>query len=124
MLKRGGSAHLPGGVISTAEGGLAVECPACPHPGRNSPVNLDDIPAEKRYFFLPHLILKISGPPLTNSDRWLHAVFLAIDANFRLKLKARGVNDPELGSGWAYFVGQTEYAQHLNTYEDEKNVSP
>jgi hypothetical protein len=47
---------------------------------------------------------------------------LAIDANFRLKLKARGVNDPELGSGWAYFVEQIEYAEHIKKFFDQKEV--
>ena len=35
ILKRGGAAHHPGGVESVPDGGMAVECPACPHPGRN-----------------------------------------------------------------------------------------
>ena len=35
MLKRGGGAHHPGGVESLPDGSMAVECPACPHPGRN-----------------------------------------------------------------------------------------
>jgi hypothetical protein len=37
LLKRSGRAHDPGGVEATKPGDLAVECPACPHPGRNLP---------------------------------------------------------------------------------------
>lgn len=35
ILKRGGAAHHHGGVESLPDGSMAVECPACPHPGRN-----------------------------------------------------------------------------------------
>ncbi len=35
--KRSGRAHDPAGVKATAPGQCAVECPACPHPGRNLP---------------------------------------------------------------------------------------
>jgi CxC2 like cysteine cluster associated with KDZ transposases len=35
QLRRGGCAHVVGGLSSLPKGSLAVECPACPHPGRN-----------------------------------------------------------------------------------------
>lgn len=39
---------------------------------------------------------------------------LAIDANFRLKSKDRGVsNDPPLGPGWAYLVDPIPYHEQL-----------
>lgn len=53
---------------------------------------------------------------------WLFALFIAIDANFRLKLKARGIKDPELGSGWAYFVEQTEYEKHVRKHFTDVDV--
>jgi hypothetical protein len=37
MLKRAGRGQDPAGVDATAQGELAVECPACPHPNRNLP---------------------------------------------------------------------------------------
>jgi hypothetical protein len=37
MLKRAGRGHDPEGVAATKPGSLAVECPACPHDGRNLP---------------------------------------------------------------------------------------
>jgi hypothetical protein len=55
--------------------------------------------------------------------RWLYCLFLAIDANFRLKLKARGIKDPELGSGLAYFVDTVKFQQHLKQHVDEQEVS-
>ena len=41
--------------------------------------------------------------------RWLYSLFLAIDANFRLKLKARDIQDPELGAGLSYFVDPVKF---------------
>ena len=38
-LKHGGHGHDPEGIESTSPGSLTVECPACPHPGRNLPDN-------------------------------------------------------------------------------------
>ena len=35
QVRRGGGAHSIGGMATMAPGSLAVECPACPHPGRN-----------------------------------------------------------------------------------------
>jgi len=36
-LKRAGRGHDPSGIDGTLPGALTVECPACPHPGRNLP---------------------------------------------------------------------------------------
>jgi hypothetical protein len=36
-FKRAGRGHEPGGIDATSKGELTVECPACPHPGRNLP---------------------------------------------------------------------------------------
>ena len=42
-----------------------------------------------------------------------------MDANFRLKLKDRGVKgDSELGPGWAYFVNNTAYMSELKNHAD------
>ena len=53
---------------------------------------------------LPHSYVLTGGV-----HRWLYCLFLAIDANFRLKLKARGIKDPELGPGLAYFVDTAKF---------------
>jgi hypothetical protein len=47
--------------------------------------------------------------------RWLYALFVAIDANFRLKRRivSKDVVDPGLSRGWAYFVDDTRYQEHL-----------
>lgn len=48
MLKRGGRGHDTSGIAGTKEGSLAVECPPCPHPGRNLPAGWKDAPENIR----------------------------------------------------------------------------
>lgn len=50
--------------------------------------------------------------------RWKYALFLAIDANFRLKRKAVSSDavDPSLNRGCAYFVEEGAYKAHLAAY--------
>ena len=45
-----------------------------------------------------------------------------MDANFRLKLKARGIKDLELGSGLAYFVNIDTLQKHLKNCVSEEEV--
>ncbi|KAH7905178.1 hypothetical protein BJ138DRAFT_1231765, partial [Hygrophoropsis aurantiaca] len=94
MLKRAGRGHVEDGVDTTTAGQCAVLCPACPQPGKNLPDGWQDAPLEKR---------------------WLYSLFVAIDANFRLKRKivSKDSVDPSLGKGWAYFVEETAYKLHL-----------
>ncbi|KAF9779417.1 hypothetical protein BJ322DRAFT_1013173 [Thelephora terrestris] len=99
-LKRGAAGHTTTTVDKLDSGILAVECPACPCPGRNLPAGWDS----------------------PSSHAWLYCLFLAIDANFRLKLKARGINDPELGAGLAYFVDTTRFQGHLKSHTDEEDI--
>jgi hypothetical protein len=49
MLKRAGRGHDPAGVEGTSHGELVVECPACPHPGRNLPDDWQQVSAALRY---------------------------------------------------------------------------
>lgn len=47
LLKRAGRGHDPDGIGATTEGECAVECAACPHPGRNLPANWENAPEHK-----------------------------------------------------------------------------
>ena len=47
------------------------------------------------------------------TSRWIYGTNVAVDANFRLKLKDRGVMDPEFGPGWAYFVKDDKYKAEI-----------
>lgn len=45
---------------------------------------------------------------------WLHGLILTVDANFRLKLKDKSSNDDQpLGDGWAYWVREDDYQDHI-----------
>ena len=61
-------------------------------------------------------------PKLNPVRRWLYTLFLAVDANFRLKLKNRGINDPDIGSGWAYFVENQQYTKHVSQNTNDVEV--
>lgn len=51
---------------------------------------------------------------------WMYGLFLAIDANFRLKRKkvSNDASDPSLSKGWAYFVEEGAYKDHLRKRDD------
>ncbi|KAG1884765.1 hypothetical protein F4604DRAFT_1878697 [Suillus subluteus] len=97
MLKRSWRGHDPSGVDGTVEGECTVLCPACPHPGKNLPAGWKDAPRQ-----------------------WLYGLFLAIDANFRLKRKAVSSDsvDPSLSCGWGYFVEDKAYKDFLHSGAD------
>lgn len=48
LLKRHGRGHVKNGIETTSAGSCAVECPACPQPGRNLPENWRECPPELR----------------------------------------------------------------------------
>ncbi|KAJ7243627.1 hypothetical protein B0H12DRAFT_1022985, partial [Mycena haematopus] len=101
MLKRAGRGHDRTGVKGTKAGECALLCPACPHPGINLPQGWEQAPEDKRF---------------------LYALFVGIDANFRLKRKdvSSEEKDPGLGDGWAFFCGVDAYMQHVKRNWDTK----
>ncbi|KAG1834248.1 hypothetical protein EV424DRAFT_1468755 [Suillus variegatus] len=101
QLGRGGRGHDPAGVDATAKGELAVLCPACPQPGKNLPPDWEQEPL---------------------SIKWKYALFVAIDANFRLKRKAVSSDtaDPSLNAGWAYFMQEHRYKSYIADRATEK----
>ena len=119
-IKRGGAGHTSTAVDDLGDGALAIECPACPHPGRNLPPEWENESRDKAYALFYILTPQHS---MTIHHRWLYSLFIAIDANFRLKLKTRGINDPELGSGLAYFVNAPKFEAHLKSHVEEEEVS-
>ena len=57
------------------------------------------------------------------NDSWLYSLNLTIDANFRLKNKARGIkNDPPLGDGWAHWVSEQPYQAYLDKHGHQAEV--
>lgn len=51
-------------LASVADGAFALECPACPHPGRNLPEGWDQAPEETRYVRTPYF------PPQNSLNRF------------------------------------------------------
>ncbi|KAF8869824.1 hypothetical protein BD779DRAFT_1456434, partial [Infundibulicybe gibba] len=87
----------PSGVSGTKGGELALLCLACPHPGKNLPKDWQECPPK---------------------ERWRHALFLGIDANFRLKRLhvSNNERDPSLNHGYTYFVHDATFNEFLNEY--------
>jgi hypothetical protein len=52
----------------------------------------------------------------------MYTLFLAVDANFKLKRKNCGISDPELAPGWASFVEEGGYQNHISNYVDQPEV--
>ncbi|KAH8797282.1 hypothetical protein DL96DRAFT_1721325 [Flagelloscypha sp. PMI_526] len=92
--KRAGYGYQGFGLNAMAKETYAVECWACPHPEKNLPEGWERFPL---YFM------------------FLFTLFLALDANFRLKNKLRrnAKDDPPISDGVGYFVPRPEYSEHV-----------
>ncbi|KAA1479670.1 hypothetical protein DENSPDRAFT_886961 [Dentipellis sp. KUC8613] len=99
MLKRAGRAHYPDGINTMPPGGLAVECPACPRPDWNLPADWEQRP---------------------EGAQWLYEESVSMDACFKPKLKAHGLQDLELMPGWLYFVEDEKYHTFIGTHVEEQ----
>ncbi|KAF5329091.1 hypothetical protein D9611_014283 [Ephemerocybe angulata] len=97
MVKRVGKGNADGPLVLEA-GSCAVTCPACPQPGGNLPDGWEKVSLQKRF---------------------LYQLFLAIDANFRLKRKlvSNDDADPSLNDGCAYFVKCILFMAFLSGYD-------
>ncbi|RXW11706.1 hypothetical protein EST38_g14149 [Candolleomyces aberdarensis] len=101
LLKRSGLGHDPDRSAQDArEGECAVLCPACPHPDINMAPDWEKEPEETSY---------------------IHALNIAVDANFRLKRKdiSSDQADPGLSQGFSYFVEHNDFKQYLHDHMDE-----
>ncbi|KAJ7749743.1 hypothetical protein B0H16DRAFT_1725007 [Mycena metata] len=101
MLKRAARGHDPEGIKNTQPGECALLCPTCPQPGKNMAPGWETAPEDHKF---------------------LHALFLAMDANFRLKRKDVSTEgkDPGLGSGWAFFCEVKVYMDHVKRNWNQK----
>ncbi|KAI0693244.1 hypothetical protein C8T65DRAFT_711224 [Cerioporus squamosus] len=92
LLKRAGRGNVPGRAVNVPPGSCAVECPACPHPGKNLPSDWE------------------SAPPETSHR-----------CQLRLKRKkvSSDTLDPSLNAGSAYFVERSAYKTHLETFDKD-----
>ncbi|GBE81978.1 hypothetical protein SCP_0403540 [Sparassis crispa] len=103
-LKCAGHRHDPSGVEGTKDGELTVPCRACPHPGINLPDGREQAPPEKS---------------------WLYRLIIGMDANFQLKNRDRSSahREPPLGPGWAYFVKEDGYHEHIKKHVNDEEIS-
>ncbi|KAG2028954.1 hypothetical protein BDR03DRAFT_882221, partial [Suillus americanus] len=103
QMKRCGQGHHPGGITKIEAGTCTVLCPACPHPNKNLPVGWENTPREFQFLF---------------------ALFLAIDANFRLVRRnvSSDAIDPGLNRRYAFFVEETEYKDILASHNRAGNA--
>jgi hypothetical protein len=120
MLKRSGRRRASEGAAATSLGELAIECPACPHPDRNLPLNWDS--GDPQEYFVLFNTEKHFANQVRYDYRYIYTQFLAVDGNFKLRLKDRGITDPELAPGWAYFVEEENYQNFIKDYIDEPEV--
>ncbi|KAJ7701974.1 hypothetical protein B0H16DRAFT_1748387 [Mycena metata] len=101
MLKRAARGHDPQGIANTQPGECALLCPACPQPGKNMDPGWESTPEDHKF---------------------IHALFVAMDANFRLKRKdvSTEEKDPGLGNGWAFFCEVKAYMEHVKKHWHQK----
>jgi hypothetical protein len=61
---------------------------------------------------------------VTTQFRWLYALFLAEDANFKQKaqLRSNDTKDPPLGPGWGTFVENKAYLGYVSQFVDRDEV--
>jgi len=121
MVKRAGRGHDPSGIDGTSQGALSIPCRACPHPNINLPDGWDGVPPEDQYVLNLYNWLIF---PLTTKPRWLYALFLAEDANFKQKaqLCSNVDKDPPLGPGWGTFVENKAYLGYVSQFVDRDEV--
>ena len=60
--------------------------------------------------------------PTSHIPRFLYALFVALDANFRLKRKdiSSEEKDPGLGNGWAFYCEVEKYMGHVKKNWNQK----
>lgn len=46
-VKRGAAGHALAAIDDLGDGALAIDCPACPHPGQNLPPGWDKVAADR-----------------------------------------------------------------------------
>ncbi|KAI0730668.1 hypothetical protein C8Q76DRAFT_612418, partial [Earliella scabrosa] len=85
MLKRAGRGHNPAGAAATGPGELVVECPACPHPGKNLPDDWESAPPEQKCdYHLRYWVYRLTYHVIQMADNTCSAEHKAIlKANLR-----------------------------------------
>lgn len=70
-------------------------------------------------FYPPQVVCQ----PIHIPYSWLYQLILTADANFKLKLKEKGVVDgPPLGDGWGHWVESKPYQAYVKVYGTQIEV--
>ena len=119
LLKWGGRGHDQSSALGMKLGEMAVICPSCPHPGINLLEGWEDTPIAMQY-----IVQNLSRDRYTYLLRFLYMMFVAIDANFRLKnqLVSNYSQDPGLGIGWPYMLPRAEYESYVLSRAKDEDV--
>ncbi|KAJ7271751.1 hypothetical protein C8J57DRAFT_1226330 [Mycena rebaudengoi] len=102
LAKRAGRGHDPAGCTGTKNGECGLLCPA--------------------FLILERTCHPIGKTYHRRKGKFLYALFLALDANFRMRRKdvSSEEKDPGLGDGWAFFGEVQRYMSHLEKNWDQK----
>jgi hypothetical protein len=65
------------------------------------------------------LCFAYAAPANLMFHRFLYQLYVAIDANFKLKAKNRGAKAVMFSDGYAYIVQDADYASHLSKNTDD-----
>ncbi|KAJ7118301.1 hypothetical protein C8R44DRAFT_878911 [Mycena epipterygia] len=108
----------PGGDREYGAGRLRAAVPCMPPAGQEPASRLEGCAGGMTVSFLP----TYSSRRILICPRFLYALFLAMDANFRLKRKdvSTEEKDPGLGDGWAFFGNVQKYMEHVKKWWNEK----
>jgi hypothetical protein len=71
LLKRAGRGYATGGINTTSPGELAVDCPACPQPGKNLPEKWESSDPSLLYVKIPCPASYLTD----NSQVFIHTLF-------------------------------------------------
>jgi hypothetical protein len=85
-----------------------------PYPQRQPPPWLGECTTGRSVLCFFHI-----APADLKFYRFLYQLYIAIDANFKLKAKNRGAKAVMLSDGYAYVVQDTDYAHHLSKNADD-----
>ena len=116
MLKRAGRGQDLSGISGTKQGELVQNAQLVPIQGRTYLMDGSSMSRHRKFRSL--VFLHISNEVY----RYLYNMYLAVDANFKLKGKSRGISDIELMPGWGLFVEEEPYQCYLENYVDQPEV--
>ena len=119
-VRHGGGAHITGRVNGLTASSLTINHPACPQPSKNLVMGSMERLHIRYLQYVPYLTNHL---PFS----WINTLYLSLDANFKLKQKNHGFNDPLLGNGHSYMIADDALKKYLAECDQKQlnqEVSP